>query len=204
MKNLIVWDLETTGFVDNPEARIIEIGAVHVKDGEIVERKSWLLNHNIEIPEVITGITNITKEMIDAEGIDPELAIREFLIFLNKEEYHLTHNGYRFDIPFFVKEIRRMWSFLPEIMHLSLERELRDFGQDSAAMYKAKKLNTTQQPIEDFKDFADRVLNTKAYGVKYNVSIACDELGIDRSQINLHRALGDVELTYEIYKKLIT
>jgi len=203
MKNLIVWDLETTGFVDNPDARIIEIGAVHVKDGEIVERKSWLLNHHIEIPEVITGITNITKEMIDAEGEDPTQVMQDFLNFLNKEEYHLTHNGYRFDIPFFVKEARRTWDFFPEIMFFSLETELRLKGQDSAAMYKAKKLNMAQAEGELFAEFADRVLNTKAYGVKYNVSIACDELGIDRSKVSLHRALGDVELTYEIYKKLI-
>ena len=46
-------------------------------------------------------------------------------------------------------------------------------------------------------------MNTFAKGVKYNVAICCEELGVDRTGITQHRALGDCELTHEIYKKLL-
>ena len=201
MKNLIVWDLETSGFVEDPEARILEIGAVHVKDGEIVDRRSWMINNGIAVPPKITEITTITQEMVDA-GLKPQQALREFLIFLNKEEYHLTHNGIRFDIPFLVKQMKISFDFLPKRMFEAMEQELFDFATDTAAIYKGKKLNMVQTD-ETHKQYADRVLNTKVFGLKYNVGVCCDDLGIDRSQTQQHRALGDVELTYEIYKKLI-
>jgi len=54
-----------------------------------------------------------------------------------------------------------------------------------------------------FKDFANRVLGSKQYyGVKYSVDACCEDFKIDKSKVTRHRALGDCELTNEIYKNL--
>lgn len=61
--SIVVFDLETTGC--NPqEDFIIEIGAIKVIDGEIVDRRSQLINPCIDIPEYITELTGINDLMI--------------------------------------------------------------------------------------------------------------------------------------------
>jgi DNA polymerase III epsilon subunit-like protein len=200
LKSLVVWDLETTGFVEDADARIIEIGAMEIRDGEVVATHKWILNHGIEIPAKITEITGITKEDIDREGVDPKTALDEFLTVLLRSDHNLTHNGFRFDIPFLEKQLAALTGWEHDVSHY--RKALEAGGVDSAVMYKARKLGLTQGAEESFKQFADRVMEIRAFGVKYNVGICCDELGIDRSNVTQHRADADVYLTAEIFKKL--
>lgn len=60
---IVALDLETTG-LDNSIDRIIEIALVRFdeKTFEIVEEYSTLINPEIEIPILITNITNISQE----------------------------------------------------------------------------------------------------------------------------------------------
>lgn len=191
----ICWDLETTGF-DTKTCKILEIGVVRVVDGVTVEEKSWLLNHPIEVPEKITAINNITTEMIRG-GVDPATAMKEFLEdFVELDEYNLTHNGYRFDIPFLLGQ-------MTEEQKNKYEKKLMNGCLDTAALYKGGKLNINRQDSEKFTDFAQRVFNVWSRE-KYNVTHCCNTLGIDISGTQLHRSLGDVYLTNEIYKKLTT
>lgn len=204
----IAWDLETSGFLDTPGSKIIEIGAMLVENGQIVKSKNWVLNHGIEIPAKITEITGITKDIIDAEGRDPKECYVEFIKTLGyKSLPHLTHNGIAFDIPFLLREVAEnavVFGDTDDIFGLeTFADDLKNRALDSAAMFKAKYvLKQDQKFNEVFYDFAKRVLATKAYG-KFNVGHCCDTLGIDRSNVTQHRALGDIELTHQIYQKLI-
>ncbi len=205
-RSYIAWDLETSG-LDPITCKILEIGAARVEDGVILETRSWLLNWDIEIPEVITGITGITKELIQAEGRDPIECLREFLSFMGVakgEEVHphLTHNGIKFDIPFLVEAMLRN-SIYSDIEIVTLKSLLNNQAIDTAVLVKGKKINALRKWNETFYEYAGRVMNVRAPGVKYNVGICCDEMGIDRSTVTQHRALGDVQLTHEIYKKFL-
>ena len=91
----IVWDLETTGFVA-PQCRILEIGCFIINNNEI-ERKHWVLDNKVKIPEHIIEITGITQDIIDAEGRDPEECLLEFLPYFKRCKKNITHNGIRFD-----------------------------------------------------------------------------------------------------------
>lgn len=197
----IAWDLETSGLDAAAGAKILEIGAAKVSNGQIVERKSWLLNHGIEIPEAITAINGITKEMIDRDGVDPKEALKEFFNFFVVGTPHLTHNGIRFDIPFLVESASQIFGCT-----LGKTAELRaslfSTAIDTAVLVKGRKLEMDRMWNEDFKTYADRVMAVYAKGVKYNVGVCCDELEI-AIEVEQHRALGDVELTNEIFKRLI-
>lgn len=201
-KSYVVWDLETDG-LDPKTCHILEIGALLINDGKVTAEYNWILNHGVQIPPEITKINGITQEMVD-KGMDPELALKQFLktIGWGKSE-HVTHNGIRFDIPFLLKNVELICKDLTFVHVENLERELFANSIDTAVIMKAKKLNMYRKWNESFKQWADRVMAIFAKGVKYNVSICCDELGIDKSNSTLHRAGGDCGLTNEIYKKLV-
>lgn len=79
LKEYVVTDIETTGF--NPkENRIIEIAAVKVKNGKVVETFESFVNPGVLIPQRITEVTGINNEMVkDAKYI--EEVIKEFAEF---------------------------------------------------------------------------------------------------------------------------
>jgi ATP-dependent DNA helicase DinG len=58
---LVAIDLETTG-LDPAQDAIIEIGAVRMVDGEVVEEFSTLVNPNRPIPPLVTQLTGIQTE----------------------------------------------------------------------------------------------------------------------------------------------
>lgn len=59
----VVFDIETTGF--SPEKnKIIEIGAVKVIGGEIVDRYSTFINPEVPIPFRIEELTSIRDDMV--------------------------------------------------------------------------------------------------------------------------------------------
>lgn len=201
VENYVVWDLETSG-LDPKVDKILEIGWVVMKNGSEAERGSVLLNHpGFEVPELITNITGITTEMCREQGIVPA----EALTLLNDKlggYPHVTHNGIRFDIDFFLSAIGRGESgkFLTGEEWDKYTRGIWGQAIDTAVLFKAGKLGRRRRFNETFVEFANRVMDERVFGLKYNVGVCCDELGIEKGE--QHRALGDVLLTKEIYKKL--
>lgn len=94
--NYVVFDIETTGF--SPIAdRIIEIGAVRVENGKIVDRFSTFVNPRVPIPFRIEQLTHINDSMvIDAPGI--ETVLPEFMQFC-EGAVMVAHNA-GFDMSF--------------------------------------------------------------------------------------------------------
>lgn len=92
----IVFDLETTGKYAATCA-ITEIGAVLVKNGEVIERYNTFVNPEMPIPEEVVKLTSITDDMVkDARKIGEVLP--EFLAFVGNR-LMIAHNA-DFDIGF--------------------------------------------------------------------------------------------------------
>lgn len=197
--DLIVWDLETTGFVA-PECKILEIGAFLVRNGE-VEKKHWVFQNNCEIPEKITEITGITKDIIDAEGTDPRTNLSEFLPLFKRAKQNCTHNGLRFDIPFLLTYSADLFKYSDDEWQ-ELKDLLENTAYDTAVHFKGAKLDMGQMDHESYLEFGKRVMDTRAYGVKYSLGLCAEEMKIDVTNIVAHRALADVHVTYELFKKI--
>ena len=74
----VVFDLETTGLYPNSGDSIIEIGAVKIKNGEIIEKYDELINPNRPLPQKIVEVTNITDEMLKDKD-NEENAVKRFI-----------------------------------------------------------------------------------------------------------------------------
>jgi len=92
-----VFDFETTGFNAAGVDSIIEIGAVKIKDGEILERYDELINPGRAIPKRITEVTNITTEMVKDKD-NEENAIKRFIKWFGDLPM-VAHNA-KFDTSF--------------------------------------------------------------------------------------------------------
>ena len=93
----VVFDLETTGLYPNSGDSIIEIGAVKIKSGEIIDRYDELINPGKLLSEEIIKITGINNEMLENRR-NEEQCIKDFIKWVGNLPM-VAHNA-KFDISF--------------------------------------------------------------------------------------------------------
>lgn len=104
MGNLIVFDLETTGFSAAGD-RIIEYGAVRLSGLEPGEVFSMFCDPEKPLPEKITKLTGITEDMLSGAPSQRE-ALEKFISFCGDEPVLIAHNA-GFDTSFIKAECVR-------------------------------------------------------------------------------------------------
>ncbi len=93
----VVFDLETTGFNAGGEDSIIEIGAVKICNGEIIDRYDQLVDPKKEISQRITNVTSITNDMLVGKPTEEE-AVKEFKEWI--EDLPMVAHNAKFDTSF--------------------------------------------------------------------------------------------------------
>lgn len=89
LKSYIAFDLETTG-LSPQEHEIIEIGALKVREGKVVDRFMEFVHPDKPITPMITNITHITNDMVAGAKSCPEV-IHDFLSFC-EDDVLIGHN----------------------------------------------------------------------------------------------------------------
>ena len=100
----VVFDFETTGFNAGGADSIIEIGAVKIKDGMIIEKYDELINPGRPLPEKIVEVTNITDNML-ADKDNEENAVKRFVEWFGDCPM-VAHNA-KFDVSFLEMAYRK-------------------------------------------------------------------------------------------------
>ena len=114
-EEFVVFDIETTG-LNSHTNKIIEIGAVKIKAGRIIDRYSQLINPGISIPYYITEITSITNEQVANQPKIDEV-IGKFVEFIG-DAVLVAHNA-PFDMGFIKRDIK-------EYLNIDLENSVID------------------------------------------------------------------------------
>jgi DNA polymerase-3 subunit alpha (Gram-positive type) len=120
----VCFDIETTGL--NPMVdKIIEIGAMKVKDGKIIDRFSQLINPNMKLSATIVNLTGITDSMLKYAEQE-HVVVKNFLSFV--EDNVIIGHNIQFDYSFIKLAAGRL--------HLPFEKK----GIDT--LYLCKKLHS--------------------------------------------------------------
>ena len=93
----VVFDTETTGFNAGGADQMIEIGAVKIKNGVIIDRFDELIDPGRHIPDKITELTNIDDAMVKGKD-NEETVTKRFLDWVG-DLVMVAHNA-KFDISF--------------------------------------------------------------------------------------------------------
>jgi DNA polymerase-3 subunit epsilon len=103
-KPICFFDLETTG-IEVAKDRIVEISILKVFPNGTQESKTWLVNPEMRIPDVVIAVHGITNEKVANEPTFSLLAPQ--IHNMIKDSDLAGFNSDRFDIPLLVEELLR-------------------------------------------------------------------------------------------------
>ncbi len=157
----VVFDIETTGLSAINDA-ITEIGAIKIKDGQVIDTFSQLVNPERKIPEFITNLTGITNEMVkDKPTIDKVML--DFNDFI-KGSVLVAHNA-TFDVGFIRQNFKlvNLGLYNPVLDTLELARavfpDLKNHKLDTLAKYLDVNLDNHHRAVDDAKATKDILLS---------------------------------------------
>lgn len=106
----VLFDLETTGISCHSDD-VVEISAVRVRGGKIVDSFSTLVNPGRPIPYGASQVNHITDDMV-ADAPTMEEVLPEFLKFVG-EDVLVGHNIARFDLRFIHRDCQTRYRQVP-------------------------------------------------------------------------------------------
>lgn len=165
-----VIDLETTGG-NHHKDKIIEVGMVKVKNLEVVDSKSFLVNPETQIPEFIQKLTRISQNDVKDAPVISDI-IDEILEFIS-DDIIVAHNT-SFDVPFLNGVLKRLGKdelknnvictnvmtkhLIPDILNSNLNYMSRIFNINHTKAHRAydDALATARLLIKYLNIFADK------------------------------------------------
>lgn len=182
--NYFVFDLETGNLITKDEEipPITEI-AICVVDGvtlKDVAEYSTLIKPYVDLSKYTPqslSISNITIDMLEKEGKDPTIVIKELTMFFkkyskNKKSIFVAHNGDVFDIPI-------------------IDKFFRDYGEDLSKYVETKTSVDTMWWARMYNPLMS----------KFNLATCLENLDIDLQQA--HRAINDARATKSMFIKFM-
>ncbi|MBO6247980.1 MAG: PHP domain-containing protein, partial [Bacteroidales bacterium] len=224
---IIIFDVETTG-LNLTADRLTEIGAVKLKNLQVVDSFNTKVNPNMHIPEKITELTGISDADV-ADAPQEDEAIRKFMEFCGESPVLAAHNA-NFDTTFINEACRRSgiefdynWidtlilcqAMLPEMgryklnlvaKNLKLGKFDHHHASDDALMLAKIYIELVNRLISDKGAFILDDLNTKSGKIDVKKLKSYHQIILVRNQAglkNLYKLVSYSNLDYFYKKPLI-
>lgn len=168
-KDCVVMDIETTG-LDSTNDSILEIGALKIRNHQVVDTFQIYIKQDKPIPVEIVELTQITDDMVK-QGCSLATAIFKFREFIGIDL--LVGYNVKFDLEFIQQAIRRLH-----------ESRIRNRCADVFILMKKFEPSLSDYRLESVFDF----LQTSGQLIQ------------ESSDFISHRALDDCEKCRQIYK----
>lgn len=106
VSDYVVFDLETTG-ISPIRDEVIEISGVKVRNGEVTDTFSTLVNPLRSIPKAASSVNHITDDMVANAPVMQD-ALQSFLNFVG-EDVLVGHNIHSFDMKFIIRDSKKLF-----------------------------------------------------------------------------------------------
>lgn len=149
----VVVDIETTG-LSHLSNEILEIAALKVADGRIVDNYSSLVRCEKAIPESVVSLTGISKELLEEQGIELKTAMKAFLAFAD-DNVLVCHNA-AFDYRFIQAACRKCALPIPQnkcidtlAMARKKLRDIPDYKLQTLAAFFSLEIKAVHRALDD-------------------------------------------------------
>ena len=170
VSDYVVFDLETTGVSCNSD-EVVEISAIKVIGGEVVDEFTTLVNPGRPIPYHASEVNGITDDMVKDSPFFEE-ALFNFLEFVG-DSVLVGHNIHTFDMKFLYRDAERFWGetigndyidtlqvsriYLPQLSHYKLVDLAKYYGISTTGAHRA--LNDCRMNQIVFEQLAKEMAN---------------------------------------------
>lgn len=191
--NYVVVDVETTGS-DPGSDRIMELGCVIMRGGEIVDEFSSLVNPHTSIPPFIANMTGISDSMV-RNAPEAAAVFRKFAEILPRENIVFVGHNAQFDWKFVHYTFMRTGievPIMPQLCTLKLARRLmpKDTKKNLGALanYFEVPMKARHRALDDAKATAI-VLSEflESASAEHNVHTADDLLRFQNKHVNIYK-----------------
>ena len=182
----VVYDLETTG-TSYQKDKILEIGAVKVRSGKVVDEFETLVNPECNIPYQVIQVNGIDNEMVEDAPVLTEVLPR-FLDFIG-DDVLVGHNIHNFDNRFLYRFCEQYFGKVPDndyVDTLSLARgifpDMKYHKLSDMIEYYGVELLTAHRALDDSK------MNQQVYE---HLGKDLERRGIDKSRFKICPRCGE-------------
>ena len=177
VKDYVVFDLETTG-ISVMHDEVIEISAVKVADGKVIDEFTTLVNPGMSIPDEASSVNGIYDNMV-ADAPNFETALADFLQFIGNSIL-VGHNIASFDMKFITRDADKYWglkiknnyvdtlrlarAYLPQLGKYKLVDLASHYGISSDGAHRA--LNDCRMNQKVFEKLAKDIANPSEEALK--------------------------------------
>ncbi|MBD5523799.1 MAG: DNA polymerase III subunit epsilon [Lachnospiraceae bacterium] len=170
VSDYVVFDLETTGVSCNSD-EVVEISAIKVIGGEVVDEFTTLVNPGRPIPYHASEVNGITDDMVKDSPFFEEVLFH-FLEFVG-DLVLVGHNIHTFDMKFLYRDAERFWGktigndyidtlqiariYLPQLSHYKLVDLAKYYGISTVGAHRA--LNDCRMNQIVFEQLAKEMAN---------------------------------------------
>jgi len=141
LTEFVIFDVETTGLSPTDGDRIIEIAAVKIKEGRVLNRFYSLVNPQRPIPSQATMVNNITDDMVAEAPLAADI-LPQMIHFIGGA--CVAGHNVRFDLNFLCYELaltgRRLHDQTPAVDTLKMARDLLPYLSNHKLAYLARSL----------------------------------------------------------------